>query len=312
MSKVKDGFFGHAIGDAMGVPIEFKDREELLKKPVTSMIGYGSHSVPEGTWSDDTSMEIATIDSIVNKKKIDYQDIMMNFYYWLKDNKYTPHGEVFDAGRTCVQSIVNFSKEIELLECGQRDIYSNGNGSLMRILPVAYYCHYKKCREDEIYEIVKNVSSLTHAHEISILGCYIYVNYVMFLLNGKDKLSAYNMVKLVDYSKFSEGALSKYSRILKGNIIHLSVNDIKSGGYVVDTLEASMWVILNANNFKDAIIGAINLGGDTDTVGAVTGGMAGIIFGYDSIPEKWLNKLARKDYLEELFAKFEKMLVEEI
>lgn len=312
MSKVKDGFFGHAIGDAMGVPIEFKDREELLKKAVTSMIGYGSHSVPEGTWSDDTSMEIATIDSIVNKKKIDYQDIMMNFYYWLKDNKYTPHGEVFDAGRTCVQSIVNFSKGIELLECGQRDIYSNGNGSLMRILPVAYYCHYKKCREDEIYEIVKNVSSLTHAHEISILGCYIYVNYVMFLLNGKDKLSAYNMVKLVDYSKFSEGALSKYSRILKGNIIHLSVNDIKSGGYVVDTLEASMWVILNANNFKDAIIGAINLGGDTDTVGAVTGGMAGIIFGYDSIPEKWLNKLARKDYLEELFAKFEKMLVEEI
>ena len=312
MSKVKDGFFGHAIGDAMGVPIEFKDREELLKKPVTSMIGYGSHSIPEVTWSDDTSMEIATIDSIVNKKKIDYQDIMMNFYYWLKDNKYTPHGEVFDAGRTCVQSIVNFSKGIELLECGQRDIYSNGNGSLMRILPVAYYCHYKKCREDEIYEIVKNVSSLTHAHEISILGCYIYVNYVMFLLNGKDKLSAYNMVKLVDYSKFSEGALSKYSRILKGNIIHLSVNDIKSGGYVVDTLEASMWVILNANNFKDAIIGAINLGGDTDTVGAVTGGMAGIIFGYDSIPEKWLNKLARKDYLEELFAKFEKMLVEEI
>ena len=312
MSKVKDGFFGHAIGDAMGVPIEFKDREELLKKPVTSMIGYGSHSIPEGTWSDDTSMEIATIDSIVNKKKIDYQDIMMNFYYWLKDNKYTPHGEVFDAGRTCVQSIVNFSKGIELLECGQRDIYSYGNESLMRILPVAYYCHYKKCREDEIYEIVKNVSSLTHAHEISILGCYIYVNYVMFLLNGKDKLSAYNMVKLVDYSKFSEGALSKYSRILKGNIIHLSVNDIKSGGYVVDTLEASMWVILNANNFKDAIIGAINLGGDTDTVGAVTGGMAGIIFGYDSIPEKWLNKLARKDYLEELFAKFEKMLVEEI
>ena len=312
MSKVKDGFFGHAIGDAMGVPIEFKDREELLKKPVTSMIGYGSHSIPEGTWSDDTSMEIATIDSIVNKKKIDYQDIMMNFYYWLKDNKYTPHGEVFDAGRTCVQSIVNFSKGIELLECGQRDIYSNGNGSLMRILPVAYYCHYKKCREDEIYEIVKNVSSLTHAHEISILGCYIYVNYVMFLLNGKDKLSAYNMVKLVDYSKFSEGALSKYSRILKGNIIHLSVNDIKSGGYVVDTLEASMWVILNANNFKDAIIGAINLVGNTDTVGAVTGGMAGIIFGYDSIPEKWLNKLARKDYLEELFAKFEKMLVEEI
>lgn len=308
MSKIRDGVIGHAIGDAMGVPLEFCIREKLLEHPVMTMKGYGSHPVPEGTWSDDTSMEIATIDSIINKKEIDYKDIMMNFYYWLKDNKYTPAGEVFDAGRTCIQSIINFSKGYELSKCGQKDINSNGNGSLMRILPVAYYCYYKKSKEDEIYEIVKQISSLTHAHEISVLGCYIYINYVILLLNGKDKFSAYNMVKFIDYSKFSNDSLNVYSRILKDDIKRFNITEIKSSGYVVDTLEASMWTLLNAKDYKEAIIGAINLGQDTDTIGAITGSMAGIIYGYDSIPEEWLNKLVKREYLEDLCDKFENVL----
>ena len=292
----------------MGVPVEFCMREKLLEHPVTSMRGYGSHPVPEGTWSDDTSMEIATIDSIINQKKLDYKDIMMNFYYWLKDAKYTPHGEVFDAGRTCNQSIINFSKGYELEECGQKDISSNGNGSLMRILPIAYYCYYKKLKEEQIYEVVKKVSSLTHAHEISVLGCYIYINYILFLLNGKDKFSAYNMVKLIDYSKFSNETLDVYSRILKDDIKRFNITDIKSSGYVVDTLEASMWVVLNAKDYREAIIGAINLGQDTDTIGAIAGSMAGIVYGYDSIPNKWLEKLVKREYLEDLCDEFEKVL----
>ena len=310
MSKVRDGVIGHAIGDAMGVPLEFCIREKLLEHPVTNMRGYGSHPVPEGTWSDDTSMEIATMDSIINKKKLDYRDIMMNFYYWLKEAKYTPHGEVFDAGRTCIQSIINFSKGYDLDNCGQKDISSNGNGSLMRILPIAYYCYYKKLKEDEIYEVVKKTSSLTHAHEISVLGCYIYINYVIFLLNSKDKFSAYNMVKLVDYSKFSKESLDVYSRILKDDIKRFNITEIKSSGYVVDTLEAAMWVLLNAKDYRETIIGAINLGQDTDTIGAIAGSMAGIVYGYDSIPEKWVEKLVKKDYLEDLCDKFENVFKE--
>ena len=159
-----------------------------------------------------------------------------------------------------------------------------------------------------IYEIVKKASSLTHAHEISVLGCYIYINYVLFLLNGKDKLSAYNMIKLVDYSKFSKESLGVYSRILKDDIKSFNITDIKSSGYVVDTLEASMWVLLNAKDYRETIIGAINLGQDTDTIGAIAGSMAGIIYGYDTIPEKWLSKLVKKDYLEDLCNKFEEVL----
>lgn len=309
MSKIKDGIFGHAIGDAMGVPVEFCIREKLLAHPVTKMIGYGSHDVPAGTWSDDTSMEIATMDSMINQGgKINCEDIMMNFYYWLKDAKYTPYGEVFDAGRTCIKSIINFSKGYDILECGQKDEYSNGNGSLMRILPIAYYCYYNKLKEEEIFEVVKDVSSLTHAHEISVLGCYIYVNYVIKLLEGKDKFESYNLIKLIDYSMFTEESLEVYKRILKEDIEKYSIDEIKSSGYVVDTLEASFWILLNASNFKEAIIGAINLGNDTDTIAAITGSMAGILYGYNSIPQEWLDKLAKRDYIEDLCDKLEKVL----
>lgn len=309
MPKIKDGVIGHAIGDAMGVPVEFCIREKLLAHPVTKMIGYGSHDVPAGTWSDDTSMEIATMDSMINQGgKINCEDIMMNFYYWLKDAKYTPYGEVFDAGRTCIKSIINFSKGYDILECGQKDEYSNGNGSLMRILPIAYYCYYNKLKEEEIFEVVKDVSSLTHAHEISVLGCYIYVNYIIKLLEGKDKFESYNLIKLIDYSMFTEESLEVYKRILKEDIEKYSIDEIKSSGYVVDTLEASFWILLNASNFKEAIIGAINLGNDTDTIAAITGSMAGILYGYNSIPQEWLDKLAKRDYIEDLCDKLEKVL----
>lgn len=309
MKKVKDGIIGHAIGDAMGVPIEFNSREKLLKNPVTKMIGYGSYNVPEGSWSDDTSMTIATMDSIIKKKEIDYNDIMMNFSEWLKNAKYTPHDDVFDVGKTCMQAIMNFTDGTDAIKCGLEDIMSNGNGSLMRMLPIAYYCYYKKLKEEEIYNIVKASSSLTHAHEISILACYIYVNYVIRLLEGKDKFASYNLIKLVDFSYFSSESLEVYQRILKADIKKLTIDEVKSSGYVVDTLEASMWVLLNAKDYKEAIIGAINLGEDTDTIGAITGSMAGIVYGYEEIPEQWLNKLVKKDYLEELCEEFEKYLI---
>ena len=309
MSIIKDGIIGHAIGDAMGVPVEFKDREQLLENPVTDM--RRSYAGSEGTWSDDTSMEIATIDSFINNKGWNYDDIMINFGDWINDAKFTAANYTFDVGRTCLTAIRNYlQKGVPALESGLSDINSNGNGSLMRILPVAYYCFYKKLSNNDIYEFVKNISSLTHRHEISILGCYIYVLYVLKLLHGKDKYAAYNMIKLEDYSMFSNESLETYNRILKSDLNSLKVDDIKSSGYVVDTLEASLWVLLKAKNYKEAILGSVNLGGDTDTIGAITGSMAGIIYGYDSIPKNWINHLQRKEYIEDLCDKFEELFME--
>lgn len=306
MYKVRDGVIGHAIGDAMGVPLEFCSREELLKQPVTYMIKSSSNKIPEGSWSDDTTMEICLMKSFIDKGRFDYDDVMNNFIKWIEKGEFTPTGVVFDIGRTCLRAINSYyqGKTTATLSGLDSPNY-NGNGSLMRILPVAYYAYYKELNFDQIYQLVKDVSSLTHRHEVSILGCYIYVNYIINLLNGFDKLVSYRMLRNINYSYFSKEALNTYIRVFDGRLEKVSINSIKSTGYVVDTLEAALWVILKANSFSEAIIGSINLGNDTDTVGAVTGSMAGIIYGYDSIPKVWLNKLQRREYLEDLANQFE-------
>ena len=310
MGKVLDEVIGHAIGDSIGVPVEFKDRESLYYNPVEDM--RRSYAGDKGTWSDDTSMELATIDAFINNEGWNYDDIMINFGDWINDARFTARDYTFDVGRTCLTAIRNYlQKGTSATESGLDDINSNGNGSLMRILPVALYCYYKKLDNNDIYSIVKDISSLTHRHEISILGCYIYVLYVINLLNGIDKYDAYDLLKKEDYSMFSEESLNIYRRILKSDIYGLEENDIKSSGFVVDTLEASLWSLLVTKNYKDAVLKAVNLGGDTDTIAAITGSMAGIIYGYDSIPSDWVNCLARKEYLFDLSKKFEEILFRE-
>ena len=143
MSKFVDSILGHAIGDAMGMPTEFCIRERLIENPVLDMIGSEKTGQPAGSWTDDTSMEIAIIASIIEKGKFDYSDIMSKWCDWLNNSEYTSNGEVFDVGRTCLRACRNFNNGIEPVKCGLSDMNSNGNGSLMRILPVALYAYSK-------------------------------------------------------------------------------------------------------------------------------------------------------------------------
>lgn len=312
MSIVKDSLYGFIVGDAMGVPVEFEDREKLINKPVTSMLGYGSHDVEAGVYSDDTSMTLATMDSIIKQNGIiNYNDIADKFCNWVNNNEYTATNKVFDIGMTTKYALIKyFNNKIDATMCGGTNINENGNGSLMRMLPIALYCFYKNIKDDnEIFTLVKNSSSITHAHDISILGCYIYVRYVISLLETKNKISSYNFIKKLDYSMFIEEVKLEYSRILFGDISTLNINDINSSGYVVDTLEAVFWIILNCSNYNESIIGAINLGGDTDTIGAITGSIAGILYGYDNISKRWISKLKNKDYIDEIIIKFENTFV---
>lgn len=312
MSIVKDSLYGFIVGDAMGVPVEFEDREKLINKPVTSMLGYGSHDVEAGVYSDDTSMTLATMDSIIKQNGIiNYNDIADKFCNWVNNNEYTATNKIFDIGMTTKYALIKyFNNKIDATMCGGTNINENGNGSLMRMLPIALYCFYKNIKDDnEIFTLVKNSSSITHAHDISILGCYIYVRYVISLLETKNKISSYNFIKKLDYSMFIEEVKLEYSRILFSDISTLNINDVNSSGYVVDTLEAVFWIILNCSNYNESIIGAINLGGDTDTIGAITGSIAGILYGYDNISKRWISKLKNKDYIDEIIIKFENTFV---
>lgn len=308
MSKVVDAVIGHAVGDAMGVPTEFCMRKYLLKNPVLEMVSSPKIGQPAGTWSDDTSMEICTIQSYIEKEFFDYDDIMTKWMEWINEGKYTATGETFDVGRTCLAAIRKYAENVPALKCGAIGEYSNGNGSLMRILPVAIYSFIKNIPEEDIIKLTNELSSLTHANDISKLGCYIYVKYIYFLLNGDSKETAYIKIQKLDYSMYSNHAICQYQRILKGNIKDLLINDIKSTGYVVDTLECALWIFLNSTSFKECIISSTNIGNDTDTIGAIVGSMAGIIYGISEIPKKWLDKLQRKEYLINLAREFENKL----
>ena len=310
MNDVKDGILGFAIGDALGVPAEFKSREELKQYPITDMIGNGTHNVPAGTWSDDTSMTLATIHSIIETGTINTNDIADKFIKWLKNAEYTATNEVFDVGRTTLHSLERYElKQDEAVNCGGNGEYDNGNGSLMRILPIAYYIYNKHIKDDnKIYELVRDVSSITHAHEISVLGCYIYTRYCLLLLDGKDKFEAYKEIKQLNYEMFSEYSLNKYRRILQDDISNISVDSISSSGYVVSTLEAVMWSFLKTEDYNTAILKAVNLGDDTDTVAAITGGLLGMYYGSISIKANWKTTLKNCMYLIDLCNKFDSIM----
>lgn len=308
MSKFVDAIIGHAVGDAMGVPTEFCMREKLLKNPVTEMISSLKVGQPAGSWSDDTSMEICTIESYLECNKFDYSDIMQKWTAWINEGKYTANGDTFDVGRTCLSAIRRFSQGINPVDCGLKDEMSNGNGSLMRILPVALYSYSKNLSDKEIINLTNDISSLTHNHDTSKLGCYIYVKFVIALLQGKSKEEAYELIQKLDYSMYDKNSIEKYNRILNNNITDYKLYEISSKGYVVDTLECALWILMNAKNYRETILSSTNIGNDTDTVGAIAGSMAGIIYGVNSIPSSWLNKLLRKDYLINLALSFEKLI----
>ena len=303
--KVENGIIGFVVGDTMGVPVEFNSREKLLLNPVTEMLEYGTHNMPKGCWSDDTSMTLATMDSIIKCKEINTNDMADRFIKWYRNGEYTATGIMFDIGTTTQQALVKYQRGINIAsKCGGEREYDNGNGSLMRMLPIAYYCYLKSLEDTEILKIVKEVSSITHRHPISILGCYIYVRLAIELLKGKELLQAYQEIKKLDYSYFTEDTIYKYERILNNDIGLYNINEVSSNGYIISTLEAVIWTLINSKSFNETIIKAINLGEDTDTVGACVGGLAGIYYGIENIKQKWKDNILRYDYIINMCKEF--------
>ena len=301
---VKGAIFGLAVADALGVSVEFEPREKLQKNPVDKMLGFGSHNVPKGTWSDDTSMVLCTLNSIAQKGKIDLVDNILQFSKWAEDGYMTPHGEIFDIGRTTLAALRNYWKSKDVYTCGGKSDYDNGNGSLMRIMPVSLYNYFKNVSKEESIQNVHEVSALTHAHERSLIACGIYDFIVRELIKSPGKVSVKNALKETEkyYADYTE--INHYKRIFDENFIDVDISLIKSSGYVVDTLEAAIWCILNTDNYKDCVLKAVNLGEDTDTVAAVAGGIAGILYGYDNIPKEWINTLVKSNMISELCDKF--------
>ena len=311
--KSKDGIMGFVVGDALGVPVEFERREDLDIEPIVDMIGHGTYNQPKGSFSDDSSMIFATIDSIINTDEIDYEDIMTCFLDWYKHGKYTPTGYCFDIGITTRIGLLNYEEGFHPVQCGGRDERDNGNGSLMRILPMAYYIGPKDSLEVEDVELIYDISKLTHGHPRSLISCHIYCEIACNLLKNDGNLReimAQSFDNIKEYYKDHEfkDELIHFERILDKSIFDEDRDNISSKGYVITTLEAVIWSLANTTNYKDAVLKAVNLGRDTDTITAICGGIAGIYYGYDSIPEDWINSIIKKDEILDLLDKFDKFI----
>ena len=313
LDKCKAAILGLIVGDALGVPVEFESRSSIKENPITDMMGYGTHNQPPGTWSDDSSMVIATVEWLGEMKNNhpNYALLMDKFSNWLRYGDYTPYGEVFDCGISTNTAILNYRKGMEPLECGGKSEWENGNGSLMRILPVALYCAERLATDEmDAREFIYNLSALTHAHLRSKIGCLIYSKLIADLLwvQDKDKVeivknSIFICKKYFDSIDDKDVIVEseKYARLWNmSKFLKMEEDNIKSSGYVVDTLEAATWCFLNTDNYKDCVLKAVNLGDDTDTVAAVAGGLAGVYYGIEEIPEEWIYLLPKKEWIVEL------------
>ena len=298
--QIKAVMIGHAIGDALGVPVEFTSRNKLKENPVKDMLGYGTYPVPSGAWSDDTSMSIAALDAI-SEGTLNLDLVMVAFGEWYYNNKYTPTGVMFDVGIACSYAIDNyFAYHKTADECGLADDYSNGNGSLMRIHPFALMTWFDKSYRADFEDIIEKASALTHAHERSKLACKIYTQVLFHLLDKPCKESIKSALEVAKARYVNNPELVHYARLFDENFEKLTNDDIKSTGYVVDTFEASVWCVLTTDNYRECVLKAVNLGNDTDTVAAIAGGLAGALYGYDSIPAKWRDTLIRREYIEKM------------
>lgn len=301
MNKIKGALFGLATGDALGVPVEFKSREALSAFPIKGMRGYGSWNQPKGTWSDDSSLAFCLAESLTNSYDLD--DIAHNFIHWMQEGYWGAHHKVFDIGGATRFAIGRLTKGISPLLSGGMMEDDNGNGSLMRIMPLLF--SVKDLPIEERFTKVKEVSSITHAHFRSVLACFIYIEMAVHLLKGHTAAEAYDQMKntvlaFAIQHDFNKTEIELFKRILNADIKDLPEPQVYSSGYVLHTLEAAIWCLLNTDNYADAVLKAVNLGGDTDTTGCVTGGIAGVLYGFQEIPTVWINELARKNDIENL------------
>lgn len=319
MNFWKNAMMGLIVGDALGLPVQFMDREEIRNRPegpVTGMESGGVYGMPAGTWSDDSSMALCELDGIIRCGQPLASDIMERFVRWELEGAYTQYGRAFDQGGACTHAIYNYMRDRDVTTCGKRGEYANGNGALMRILPVCLFYALENIRgraeEAEAVRGVDRICTITHNHLRSTVACRIYFfiirEIVMDFLekreSGKEvsllsRLIQQGVDRGFSFCQMPEGEndeLKHYRRIFRVEMLmSIPERDIRSSGYVVDTIEAALWCLVTTDNYRDCVLKAVNLGDDTDTIAAIAGGIAGLYYGYDAIPEKWLEAIRGRE-----------------
>ncbi len=311
-SAARAALLGLAVGDALGVPVEFRSREERHRDPVTGMRAHGTHDQPAGTWSDDASLTFCLAETLALPQGLaqgpDLADFARRCVNWLDGAYWTATGVTFDVGNATRTAIGRLRRGTAPTEAGPRTELDNGNGALMRILPLAFHQTWRagQLDLDAAWALTAAVAGVTHGHPRSTLGCFLYLLVARGLLAGLGPAAACaQMVAAANpWLRGGSGAAAAeelhYRRVLDGTLAALPVAQIQSSGYVVHTLEAALWCLLNHPDYAATVLAAVNLGSDTDTTGAVAGGLAALAYGEAGLPKPWLGALARRADIEAL------------
>ena len=307
MLDLKNILYAAVVGDALGVPVEFAKRDTYY---VDKMTGNGTWEKAPGSWSDDTSFTLPLMENLVEHGN--YEQLMQKFEDYMFRNKYTPDGQAFGIGQGCAKAIRNWSiNHYPALECGDPSVYANGNGALMRLAPLAI--HLRNVEQTKYrLELTRNHTCLTHRHPRSVMASFIYLEILHFLLNGENLTEI--LQKLPDHLKnnlqnYPEelNEFKKFSAIFQPGFKQINREDIKSTGYVVDTLHACLWCVLNTDSIDEAILLAVNLGDDTDTVASIIATLASCLHQNDCVNPEWVGQLRNKKLLDKIIDPFVEM-----
>jgi ADP-ribosylglycohydrolase len=296
-NRIRGGIYGLLVGDALGVPYEFSPPASIPERNLINMsppsgFARAHNAVPEGTWSDDGAQALVLLKSLVECPSLDLQGFTDGLLDWYRNGSLTPDGKVFDIGIQTRHALENYERYGDPLTCSPVEDWNNGNGSLMRTLPCALV---PATTATEIIARARRQSLPTHAHLRSQLACALYALMAWQMVEGKPPIEA------LDYAQdVLENAVDQTEKIELGILLDGRLAPSKGSGYVVDSLWSAIRCLLSTKNYKECIREAIALGNDTDTTACIAGGLAGIVYGEQGIPEQWRNALRGREVVEAL------------
>ena len=298
--KLLGALYGLLIGDAMGVPYENKKDHEM--PPANLIVDYvppkeyikKTRDVPPGVWSDDGAQSLCLLSSLLEKNKLDLDDFGKKLVAWQEDGYMTPNNRAFGIGKTSLVAIGRLVNGMSPQESGLSAEKDNGNGSLMRALPLALW---HQGSDEELIELAHDQSKITHAHPRSQICCALYCLWAKNIIHNKISPWEFATFKLIEYYVDNK---PEYLEELMTNIKPLEQHQSNGSGYVVDCLMTAKNIISTETSYVNIIKKSILIGNDTDTTACVAGGIGGLIYGIESIPRQWMEDLQGRAIVSDL------------
>lgn len=281
--RASGALYGLAIGDAFGAPYEFKKPPYVVKR---EYFYCGEDGVPNGVWTDDTSMALCLAQSLSDCSGFDARDQMNKYLMWRKDGYLSSLGRCFGIGITTSGALYQYVQTGEPYS-GPTDERSSGNGSLMRLAPIAVFYGHNR---DALMEYAAKSSMVTHAAPLAIDSCVFFAQLLRGALNGESK----EAILSPDYA-ITGGLRSEVVKIAQGS--YKSEKVFSNTGFVLHTLETALMAFYRFDTFEEGILHLASLGDDVDTVCAVYGQIAGAYYGVENLKKEWLDGLVEKEMI---------------